>query len=124
MIKDKVKNIMVEKQFSDEQAKVLKVIADNPIFKNFVSIPINEIHTPKSLHMIVGKILDFYEISGEEFFSKRRGTTLNNARKDFCHLAKQHTEHSNVVIGRCFNRDNSTVIHYLGNKPHKADVIL
>tara|TARA_R110002020_G_scaffold473341_1_gene702465 strand:+ start:164 stop:529 length:366 start_codon:yes stop_codon:yes gene_type:complete len=110
-------------QFTDEQAKVLKRIADNPMYKDFKPLLFGEIHTPISLQRIVAKVLEYYQISNVDFYSNRREKTLIDARKDFIHLAKKHTAHSNLVIGRCIGKDNATVCHHLNEQPRNADRI-
>jgi chromosomal replication initiation ATPase DnaA len=114
----------VKKQFTRHQAEVLTRIADNPMFKDFKPLLLGEIHTPVSLQKIVAKVLDYYEISNVEFYSNRRERSLIDARKDFIHLAKKHTAHSNLVIGRCIGKDNSTVCYHLSKKSHYADRII
>ena len=111
-------------KFTDKEIEILKRVADNPMFKNFVSLPeyINKV--PISLQEIAQKVCEFYEIDKIDFFSHRRNQTLVHARRDFCHLAKKHTRHSNVVIGRAIDKDNTTIIHHLSKKPIHADKII
>ena len=60
----------VRKQFSNEQAKVLKRIAEHTMYKDFKPLLLGEIHTPSSLQRIIAKVLEYYEISNVEFYSK------------------------------------------------------
>tara|TARA_R110002020_G_scaffold472927_1_gene701512 strand:+ start:145 stop:510 length:366 start_codon:yes stop_codon:yes gene_type:complete len=113
----------VRKQFSNEQAKVLKRIAEHTMYKDFKPLLLGEIHTPLSLQRIIAKVLEYYEISNVEFYSNRREKSLIDARRDFIHLAKKHTAHSNLVIGRCIGKDNATVCHHLNQQPRNADRI-
>lgn len=124
----------MSKSFTDEQVealvriskyeKILKRMCDNPIFQNFEPLPDYEIHTPISLRHIREKVCAFYEIQASEFYNKRKDETLVRARRDFCHLAKKHTKHSNFVIGRAMGKDNSTVIHHLKKEPIYANKII
>ena len=113
----------VRKQFSNEQAKVLKRIAEHTMYKDFKPLLLGEIHTPLSLQRIIAKVLEYYEISNVEFYSNRREKSLIDARRDYIHLAKKHTAHSNLVIGRCIGKDNATVCHHLNQHPRNADRI-
>tara|TARA_R100001594_G_scaffold21580_1_gene41627 strand:+ start:6773 stop:7150 length:378 start_codon:yes stop_codon:yes gene_type:complete len=124
----------MSKQFTDEQVealvriskyeKILKRMCDNPIFKNFEPLPDYEIHTPISLKKIREKVCEHYEIQTIEFYNGRRDKHLVSARRDFCHLAKKHTRHSGVVIGRAMGKDHTTVIHHLSKEPIYADKII
>ncbi|ANS04609.1 hypothetical protein [uncultured Mediterranean phage] len=114
----------MSEEFTREEVKILKRICENPIFKNFQPLPSYEIHTPISLKHIREKVCEHYEIEIKELFNERRDKNLVSARRDFCHLATKHTEHSKVIIGRAMGKDHTTVIHHLGKKPIHIDKII
>jgi len=109
---------------TEKEINILKYICNNPMFKNFVPLPSYEIHIPITLKIIREKVCDYYDIRADEFYNKRRDETLIKARRDFCHLAKKNTEHSNLVIGRAMGKDNSTVSYYLRQKTENLMEIL
>ena len=111
-------------QFTKEEISILKYICNNPMFKNFKPLPSYEIHTPITLKYIKQKVCEYYEISVDEFCSERRQETLIKARRDFVHLARKNTDHSNFVIGRAMSRDNSTVCYYLKQETKNLREIL
>jgi len=111
-------------QFTKEEINILKHICNNPMFKNFKPLPNYEIHTPITLKHIKQKVCEYYEISVDEFCSERRQETLIKARRDFVHLARKNTDHSNFVIGRAMSRDNSTVCYYLKQETENLREIL
>ena len=111
-------------QFTKEEISILKYMCNNPMFKNFKPLPGYEIHIPITLKHIREKICEHYDIRTDEFYNKRRDETLIKARRDFCHLAKKNTEHSNFVIGRAMGKDNSTVCYYLKQKTENLMEIL
>ena len=99
--------------FTQEEINILKHICNNPMFKNFKPLPSYEIHVPITLKHIREKVCEHYDIRADEFYNKRRDETLIKARRDFVHLARKNTDHSNFVIGRAMGKDNSTVCYYL-----------
>ena len=68
-------------------------------------------------------VCKYYNISIDEFKTKRRDQYLVNARRDFCHLAKQHTIHSMTHIGNFMNKHHTSVLHHLNKKPINAEKI-
>lgn len=103
---------------------ILKYICNNPMFKNFKPLPSYEIHIPITLKYIKEKVCEHYDIGADEFYNKRRDETLIKARRDFVHLARKNTDHSNFVIGRAMGKDNSTVCYYLKQKTENLMEIL
>ena len=99
--------------FTKKEISILKYICSNPMFKNFEPLPSYEIHVPITLKHIRELIFFYYDIRADEFYNKRRDETLIKARRDFVHLARKNTDHSNFVIGRAMGKDNSTVCYYL-----------
>ena len=114
---------MRRKIFTRKEIEILKRIADNPIFKNFVSLPEYVNKVPPSLQEIAKKVCDYYEIDKLDFFSHRRNKILTLARRDYCHLAKKHTRHSTFLIGLGLGKDHSTVCHHLKLPPTHIDRI-
>ncbi len=110
-------------KFTDKEIEILKRVADNPMFKNFVSLPEYVNKVPVSLQEIAQKVCEFYEIDKIDFFSHRRNQTLVQARRDYCHLADKHTKHSKYLIGLGLGKDHTTVIHHLKEKPIHIDRI-
>ncbi len=114
---------MRRKKFTDKEIEILKRIADNPIFKNFVPLPEYVNKVPISLQEIAKKVCDYYEIDKLDFFSHRRDKTLVLARRDYCHLAKKHTRHSTYLIGLGLGKNHATVLHHLKEQPKHIDRI-
>ena len=114
---------MRRKIFTRKEIEILKRIADNPIFKNFVSLPEYVNKVPPSLQEIAKKVCDYYEIDKLDFFSHRRNRTLILARRDYCHLAKKHTRHSTYLIGLGLGKNHTTVCHHLKEQPKHIDRI-
>tara|TARA_R100001463_G_scaffold25735_8_gene60795 strand:+ start:2821 stop:3177 length:357 start_codon:yes stop_codon:yes gene_type:complete len=110
-------------KFTDKEIEILKRIADNPIFKNFVPFPVMQNKVPVSLQDIAQRVCDYYEIDKIDFFSNRRSTIYVQARRDYCHLADRHTRHSKYLIGLGLGKDHATVLHHLKKKPINADRI-
>ena len=79
---------------------------------------------PISLKYIREKVCEFYEIQTSDFYNKRKDQTIVKARRDFCHIAKKQTKHSNIVIARAMGKDNSTVNHHLKKEPIFANKII
>ena len=113
----------MSKEFTDKEIEILKRIADKPIFKNFVPLPKYKNKVPITLHRIAERVCNYYEISQNDFFSKRRSTVYVHARRDYCHLATRHTKNSKYLIGLGFGKDHATVLHHLKEKPINADRI-
>ena len=114
---------MRRKNFTRKEIEILKRIADNPIFKNFVPLPEYVNKVPPSLQEIAKKVCDYYEIDKLDFFSHRREKTLIQARRDYCHLAKKHTRHSTYLIGLGLGKNHATVLHHLKLPPTHIDRI-
>ena len=114
---------MRRKKFTRKEIEILKRIANNPIFKNFVPLPEYVNKVPPSLQEIAKKVCDYYEIDKLDFFSHRRNRTLILARRDYCHLAKKHTRHSTYLIGLGLGKNHTTVCHHLKEQPKHIDRI-
>ena len=114
---------MRRKIFTRKEIEILKRIANNPIFKNFVPLPEYVNKVPPSLQEIAKKVCDYYEIHKLDFFSHRRNRTLILARRDYCHLAKKHTRHSTYLIGLGLGKNHTTVCHHLKEQPKHIDRI-
>ena len=114
---------MWRKIFTRKEIEILKRIADNPIFKNFVPLPEYVNKVQPSLQEIAKKVCDYYEIDKLDFFSHRRNKILTLARRDYCHLAKKHTRHSTYLIGLGLGKNHTTVCHHLKEQPKHIDRI-
>ena len=65
------------------------------------------------------KICIFYEISLDQFRSKRRHKNLVQARTDFCHAVYNYTEFNIMQISKFMNRHHTDVLHHLNKKQPK-----
>ncbi len=65
------------------------------------------------------KVLAIYEISLDDFRSKRRWSNLVQARIDFCHVVKEKTEFNYNEIAKFMNRDHTSILHLVKNKQPK-----
>ena len=70
-----------------------------------------------------GRVIKFYEISVEDFFSRKRHKNLVNARRDFCHLVSKKTQFTCGQIGRFMKRDHTSVLYHLKHPPVNLDKI-
>jgi len=65
------------------------------------------------------KVCSTYEISLDEFRSKRRHKNLVQARTDFCHAVIRNTDFDYSAIGRFINRHHTDVLHHIKNRKPK-----
>lgn len=69
---------------------------------------------PKSLvtlNKIATIVCDYFEVDDESFYGKHRKRTVVEARFFFMHYAKNKGKYTLADIGRCINRDHTTVMH-------------
>tara|TARA_R100001594_G_scaffold122221_1_gene158307 strand:- start:2241 stop:2771 length:531 start_codon:yes stop_codon:yes gene_type:complete len=59
------------------------------------------------------KVCTTYEITLDDFRSKRRYKNLVQARTDFCHAVYKNTHFDYSAIGRFMNRDHTNVMHHI-----------
>ncbi|MDE6183726.1 MAG: chromosomal replication initiator protein DnaA, partial [Rikenellaceae bacterium] len=77
------------------------------ILKAYVSFSRKEI-TPEAICEIV---YTFFNVTKEDFFSKKRSREIVQARQVSMYLCKKHTNLSLKSIGEAIERDHATVVH-------------
>tara|TARA_R100001594_G_scaffold132454_1_gene172671 strand:- start:62 stop:517 length:456 start_codon:yes stop_codon:yes gene_type:complete len=106
-------------QFSQTELKLLKKLINNPRVMSIIADYPRAI-VKDGLFDQAHKICKLYGISLEQLVGRKRDRYLAKARRDFCHLTKNHTKHS---VGRFLHRDHTIVIYYLKKPPHNLDKI-
>ena len=88
------------------------------ILKEFCAVRINPMPLKRDgLGIWCYRVCNYYEITIEEFLSKRRHKHLVSARRDFCHLVKKHTISTCGQIGRFLKKDHTLVLYHWKKPP-------
>ena len=82
---------------------------------NYFIVPgINKQYRSKSmseLNEIAEYCCEFFKISRETFMGKKRNRRITEARFHFMHYARLKEGYNLADIGRCLNKDHTTVMH-------------
>ena len=109
-------------QFTKEQVRILKRIADNPIFKE--TKPVQWVVKNKTLKDLRLDICNHYDITEDIFLSNRKDAILIQARKEFVHNAVKIKRVDTVRIAEAMNKDRQMVCYYLKKPSPETDALL
>lgn len=109
-------------QFTKEQVRILKRIADNPIFKE--TKPVQWVVKNKTLKDLRLDICNHYDITEDIFLSNRKDAILIQARKEFVHNAVKIRRVCTQRIAEAMNKDRQMVCYYLKKPSPETDALL
>ena len=109
-------------QFTKEQVRILKRIADNPIFKE--TKPVQWVVKNKTLKDLRLDICNHYDITEDIFLSSRKDAILIQARKEFVHNAVKIRRVCTQRIAEAMNKDRQMVCYYLKKPSPETDALL
>lgn len=66
--------------------------------------------THPSLHEIIRAVCLHFGVSKTDLLSERRDHSVTHPRQVVCWIARELTPLSTLIIGRCINRDHTTVL--------------
>lgn len=109
-------------ELSQNEIKLVKLFINKPaIMHMLVEYPNAAIKD--GLFDCAYKVIKYYGISIDQLVCRKRDRHFVHARRDFCHLAIQHTSCTKSKIGRFLKRDHTMIIHYLKKPPINLDKI-
>tara|TARA_R100000808_G_C2115557_1_gene128309 strand:- start:37 stop:405 length:369 start_codon:yes stop_codon:yes gene_type:complete len=112
----------MQEVFTKEQVRILKKIADNPIFKE--NKPVQLVAKNKTLKDLRLDICNHYDITEEIFLSNRKDAILCQARKEFVHNAVKINRVNTHRIAEAMNKDRQMVCYYLRKPSPETDALL